>query len=196
MSNWQYQTPGIPDDRFIRDEIPMTKEEVRAVTIAKLRLQEDSIICDIGAGTGSLTVESALQANQGRVYAIEREATGVELITKNIAQFDLTNVEVISGSAPAALGELPDIDRVVIGGSGGQLEEILQEVDQKLKSAGRVVINAITLDTLATARAELEKLNYELGICNVAITRIKEVGEYQMLQGMNPVYIIWGEKRC
>lgn len=195
MAKWKYQTPGIPDDKFIRGNIPMTKEEVRAVTISKLRLQEDSIIYDIGAGTGSLTVEAALQARAGQVYAIERANTGVKLINSNLAKFGLDNVEVIAGTAPEAFKDLPPVDRVIIGGSGGRLKEILEAVDHKLAINGRIVINAITLDTLTTARRELARLNYELEICNLAVTRTKEVGEYQMLQGMNPVYIIRGTKR-
>ncbi|GAB6100473.1 hypothetical protein JCM16358_23520 [Halanaerocella petrolearia] len=195
MSSWSYQTPGIPDVEFIRDNVPMTKEEVRAVTISKLRLKRDSIVYDIGAGTGSLTVEAALQAKQGRVYAIEREVDGVELIRNNLTKFELDNVEVIGQEAPAALKDLPTVERVMIGGSGGQLDKILKVVDQKLVNNGRVVINAITLDTLTTAREELERLDYDLEICNLAVTRTKEVGEYQMLQGMNPVYIISGIKR-
>ncbi|MGM0369479.1 MAG: precorrin-6Y C5,15-methyltransferase (decarboxylating) subunit CbiT [Bacillota bacterium] len=196
MSEWKYQTPGIPDDKFIRGQIPMTKEEVRAVTIAKLRLNKDSTVYDIGAGTGSLTVEAALQAVTGTVYAIERESEGVDLIQQNIDKFSLDNVEVISGLAPAVLKELPLVERVVIGGSGGQLKEILTVVDNKLSNGGRVVINAITLDTLHLARKELARLDYEIEICNLAVTRTKEVGHYQMLDGLNPIYIICGEKRC
>ncbi|GAB6137051.1 precorrin-6Y C5,15-methyltransferase (decarboxylating) subunit CbiT [Halanaerobaculum tunisiense] len=194
MSNWSYQTPGIPDAEFIRGQVPMTKEEVRAVTISKLRLKKDSIVYDIGAGTGSLTVEAALQAKNGRVYAIEREVAGVKLIKDNLDKFGLDNIEVIAQEAPEALKDLPAVDRVIIGGSGGQLNKILEVVDHKLASNGRVVINAITLDTLTTARKELERLGYKLEICNLAVTRTKEVGQYQMLQGMNPVYIISGIK--
>ncbi|MBM7557124.1 precorrin-6Y C5,15-methyltransferase (decarboxylating) subunit CbiT [Halanaerobacter jeridensis] len=196
MSEWQYRTPGIPDDKFIRGQIPMTKEEVRAVTIAKLRLNKDSTVYDIGAGTGSVTVETALKAVTGTVYAIERDAEGVDLIQQNIDKFSIDNVEVISGTAPAVLKELPPVERVMIGGSGGQLKEILAVVDKKLAMGGRVVINAITLDTLDLARTELARLDYEVEICNLAVTRTKEVGNYQMLDGLNPIYIICGEKRC
>lgn len=195
MGEWQYQTPGIPDDRFIRGDIPMTKEEVRTVTIAKLRLKKDSVVYDIGAGTGSLTVEAALQVSGGKVYAVERKQAGIDLIKDNLANFAVDNVEPICGQAPTVLNDLPPVDRVVIGGSGGQLKEILKVVDNKLTPKGRVVITAITLDTLASAREELARLDYQLQICNVAVTRTKEVGQYQMLKGMNPVYIICGDKR-
>ncbi|KXS43888.1 MULTISPECIES: precorrin-6Y C5,15-methyltransferase (decarboxylating) subunit CbiT [unclassified Candidatus Frackibacter] len=195
MTDWQFQTPGIPDEIFIRGEVPMTKEEVRAVTMAKLRLKEDSIVYDIGAGTGSLTIEAALLASKGQVWAIERESKGIELIEKNINKFGLDNVGVIAGKAPSALNNLPPVDRVIIGGSGGKLEEILEVVNQKLEPAGRIVINAITLETLSAAKDILLDLNYSLDIVNISVTRTREVGNYHMLQGQNPVYIITGERR-
>ncbi|SEM57252.1 cobalt-precorrin 7 C15-methyltransferase [Candidatus Frackibacter sp. WG12] len=195
MTDWQFQTPGIPDEIFIRGEVPMTKEEVRAVTMAKLRLKEDSIVYDIGAGTGSLTIEAALLASKGQVWAIERESKGIELIEKNINKFGLDNVGFIAGKAPSALNNLPPVDRVIIGGSGGKLEEILEVVNQKLEPAGRIVINAITLETLSAAKDILLDLNYSLDIVNISVTRTREVGNYHMLQGQNPVYIITGERR-
>jgi cobalt-precorrin-6B (C15)-methyltransferase len=194
MNNWNFRTAGIPDSEFIRGEIPMTKEEVRAVSLAKLRLKEDSIVYDIGAGTGSLTIETALLSSKGRVYSIERQAEGIQLIKSNTDKFKVSNVEIIKGSAPEALLDLPEVDRVFIGGSGGKLIDILDEIDKKLKTKGRVVINAITLNTLNASINKLKKLNYEFEICNIAVTRTRQVGDYQMLQGLNPVYIISGEK--
>ncbi|PRX29845.1 cobalt-precorrin 7 C15-methyltransferase [Orenia metallireducens] len=194
MDNWNYRTVGIPDSEFIRGEIPMTKEEVRTISLSKLRLKDDSIVYDIGAGTGSLTIESALLASKGRVYAIERETEGVDLIKSNAAKFQVSNLEVIQGSAPKALLDLPEVDRVFIGGSGGKLEEILDVIDKKLKAKGRIVINAITLNTLNSSIKKLEELAYDFEICNIAVTRTRQVGDYQMLQGLNPVYIISGEK--
>ncbi|OCL26129.1 precorrin-6Y C5,15-methyltransferase (decarboxylating) subunit CbiT [Orenia metallireducens] len=194
MNNWNFRTAGIPDSEFIRGEIPMTKEEVRAVSLAKLRLKEDSIVYDIGAGTGSLTIETALLSSKGRVYSIERQAEGIQLIKSNTDKFKVSNVEIIKGSAPEALLDLPEVDRVFIGGSGGKLIDILDEIDKKLKTKGRVVINAITLNTLNASINKLKKLNYEFEICNIAVTRTRKVGDYQMLQGLNPVYIISGEK--
>ncbi|MGM0472250.1 MAG: precorrin-6Y C5,15-methyltransferase (decarboxylating) subunit CbiT [Bacillota bacterium] len=195
MSKWQYQTPGIPDQEFIRGQLPMTKEEVRAVTISKLRLTEDSVVYDLGAGSGSISMEAGLIAQQGRVYAVEKKEAGIKLIRSNITEFGLSNVEAILGEATTVIEDLPPADRVMIGGSGGELEQILTLVDQRLVPGGRVVINAITLDTLAQARSKLEELDYELEICNIAVTRTKAVADYQMLQGMNPVYIICGIKR-
>lgn len=173
----------------------MTKEEVRALTISKLRLKKDSIVYDIGAGTGSLTIEAGLIANEGEVWSIERKIEGIDLIEKNINKFKLDNINVISGEAPQALEGLPSANRVIIGGSGGRLAEILEIVDQNLKPEGRIVVNAITLETLLDAKQNLLDLNYELDIVTVNITRTKEVGDYYMLEGQNPVYIIAGERR-
>ncbi|MCK8825527.1 precorrin-6Y C5,15-methyltransferase (decarboxylating) subunit CbiT [Fuchsiella alkaliacetigena] len=194
MSKWQYSTPGIPDQLFIRGQVPMTKEEVRCVTISKLRLDENSTVYDIGAGTGSLSIEAALIAKQGQVWAIEREAEGVQLIEENRAQFALDNLEVVAGEAPAALSDLPPVDRVLIGGSGGQLAEILELVEQKLKAQGRIVINAITLETLTSAKEELLRLGYQIEVVTLNVARTREVGAYHMFKAENPIYIISGER--
>ncbi|MCK8826471.1 precorrin-6Y C5,15-methyltransferase (decarboxylating) subunit CbiT [Natroniella acetigena] len=195
MSRWQYQVPGIPDTEFIRGELPMTKEEIRAVTISKLRLKDDTVMYDIGAGTGSISIEAALVAQKGQIYAIEREEEGMELISQNMKQFGADNIELIHGEAPEALTDLPPVDRVLIGGSGGNLDQILEVVTDRLTPKGRVVVNAVTMNTLTAAYQKLEELDYQLDICNLAVTRTREVGSYQMFNGLNPVYIISGEKR-
>lgn len=194
MSEWRFQTPGIPDDLFIRGDLPMTKEEVRAVTISKLRLKRDNVVWDIGAGTGSLSIEAGLIADQGSIWAIEKESEGIELVNRNCEQFGVENIELINGEAPGALLDLPAPDRVIIGGSGGQLEEILSIVDKNMAIEGRVVINAITLETLLAAKEALSRLNYNFNIITVSITRTKEVGNYHMLKAQNPIYIIAGER--
>ncbi|ADL12368.1 precorrin-6Y C5,15-methyltransferase (decarboxylating) subunit CbiT [Acetohalobium arabaticum] len=195
MSKWRFQTPGIPDDLFIRGDLPMTKEEVRAVTISKLRLKRDSVVWDIGAGTGSLSIEAGLIADQGSVWAVERESEGIELINQNCEEFGVENIEPINGEAPAALADLPAADRIIIGGSGGQLEEILAMVDKKMTAEGRVVLNAITLETLLAAKESLSKMDYSFNIVTVSITRTREIGNYHMLDAQNPIYIIAGERR-
>ncbi|MCK8817368.1 precorrin-6Y C5,15-methyltransferase (decarboxylating) subunit CbiT [Natroniella sulfidigena] len=195
MSSWPYQVPGIPDAEFIRGDLPMTKEEVRAVTISKLRLKEDTVMYDIGAGTGSISIEAALVAKKGQIYAIEREEEGMELIPQNMKQFGVDNIELIHGEAPQALADLPAVDRVLIGGSGGNLDQILEVVTDRLTPQGRVVVNAVTMNTLTAAYQKLEELDYQLDICNLAVTRTREIGNYQMFNGLNPVYIISGEKR-
>lgn len=196
QNSWPYKTPGISDSEFIRGQLPMTKEEIRAVTISKLRLKKDSIIYDIGAGTGSLTVEAARLADYGQVYAIEREIEGINLITSNLQKFGLQNVELVWGEAPKALRELPPADRVIIGGSGGKIKEILTLLDQQLLTPhGRIVINAITLDTLTEVYQLLKEMNYRYEICQLAITKGSKIGKYEMLKAANPVYIISAERR-
>lgn len=130
---WQYETPGIPDNMFIRGNVPMTKEEVRAAAISKLRLEKDSIVFDIGAGTGSISVECGLICHGGRVYAVEMNENAIELIWKNIAKFNLDNVTIIKGKAPESLENLPTPDRIFIGGTGGYMDEILDWISKKPK---------------------------------------------------------------
>lgn len=173
----------------------MTKEEVRVITLAKARIKRDNIIWDIGAGTGSISVEAAFQADQGRVYAIERENKGVELIRENKLRFGLDNIEVIYGKAPEALNSLPSFDRAFIGGNGGSLRGILELCNKKLKSGGRIVINAITLNTIYSLNEILPDLSFEIvDFITVNVSRIRKVKQFQMWQALNPVYIITMER--
>ncbi len=188
---WKYTTPGIPDARFCRGSLPMTKEEVRVVTLAKARLEPDSIVYDIGAGTGSLTVEAALQAPRGKVYALEREAEGIRLIKLNCSRFGAANVEVIQAEAPAGMEELPKAQAVLVGGSGGKLAEIITAASSSLVKGGRIVINAVTLETLWAAQKELEENCFdELDIVSLAVTRWPRAGRSFMAKALNPVFII------
>lgn len=189
-----YWVPGIPDHKFVRGEVPMTGEEIRTITISKLNPAVDSIIYDVGAGTGSLTVEAALQAEAGQVLAVEKKPEARQLIEKNIDRFDLDNVEIVSGEAPSALSDLPRPDGVIIGGSGGRLGEILSAVNKKLFPGGRIVINAVTLDTLSEARKVLAKLDYEVSICQLNVSHSKEIAGYQMMKALNPVNVITAKK--
>jgi len=125
IEKWEYITPGIPDHFFIRGDVPMTKEEVRAAALSKMRLSEDSIVFDIGAGTGSIAIECSLICRKGRVYAVERDKEAIELINSNLKKFGVSNAFVVEGNAPLVLESLPYPDRVFIGGSGGNMEEII-----------------------------------------------------------------------
>lgn len=195
MEQWNYKVPGIPDDYFIRAEVPMTKEEVRALVISKLRLKEDYIVYDIGAGSGSVSVEMALLLSRGKVYALEKKKEALQLIKKNRAKFKLENIELIEAVAPDKMAELAAADRIFIGGSGGNLKEIIKAADNKLKNRGRIVLTAVTLNTLTESIEELEKLNYSLNIVNISVSRTKNVKEYKMFRALNPVYIISAEKQ-
>lgn len=172
----------------------MTKEEVRVLTLARARLAPGQAVWDIGAGTGSLTVEAALQVPQGMVWAIERGQEGISLIKKNAAAFQLDNVQVVEGAAPEALLPLPDPDRVLIGGSGGRLAEILALVKDRLRPGGRVVLNAITLETTALSVHLLTELFGQVEAVQITAARAVAAGGSRLLRGANPVMVISAEK--
>lgn len=181
---------GLADGGFLRGNVPMTKEEVRSVSLSKLRLKRDSIVYDIGAGTGSVAVEAALQAWQGQVYAVERLPEARELIRENARKFQADNLKVIQGEAPEALAGLPAPDCVFIGGSGGKLRQILEAVFAKNPEA-RVVINAITLETVSEAVSCLGTIEIrEEEVVQMSAARSRKAGSYHMMQGQNPIYII------
>lgn len=173
----------------------MTKEEVRTVTLSRLRPEKGSVVWDVGAGTGSLSVESALLAPNGRVYAVERNPLGVGLIEANRQRFRIGNLEVIAGEAPGALEGLPDPDRVIVGGSGGELLPIIETVKQRLSSSGVLVINCVTVETLSRALRGLKDHGFQSveGV-GLTVTRLVDVGEYHRFDGGNPVFILSGRK--
>ncbi len=184
------ETFGIPDQEFLRGKVPMTKEEVRCVSLAKMHLKKDSLVYDIGAGTGSVSVEAALHTTKGRVYAVECNPEAVKLIKENARKFKLDNLSVIEGMAPEAMEALPAPDLVFIGGSKGHLKEILQVVIKKTAKA-RVVINAITLETLSEALTCCKEFSItEDEILELQITKASSIGNYHMMKAQNPIYII------
>jgi cobalt-precorrin-6B (C15)-methyltransferase len=183
--------PGIADELFIRGDIPMTKQEVRILAVAKAHIGECDVVIDIGAGTGSLSIEAALLAKSGKIFAVEREAEGVELIRTNAAQFGVTNLEVIAGTAPKALDGLPKADVIFVGGSGGNLAEILEQANVLLSPGGRLIITAVTVETLHDALQAMDCTGgYLVEACGVQITRLRRAGPKNMFQALNPVYII------
>lgn len=193
---WEFKTGGIPDELFIRGKVPMTKAEVRAVTISKARLQEQHVVWDIGAGTGSISVEAALQASEGEVFAVEKEEDAVELIRKNKDLFGILNLRVLPGIAPEALQGLPQPDRVFIGGSGGNLKQIMTLADEQLPAGGRIVVNAVVLETLIHAVEFMQSYNYEdTEITQISVAKTVDLGKLHMFKSQNPVFIISGEKK-
>ncbi len=187
---------GISDDRFIRGNVPMTKSAVRSIVLSKLSLGEEEIAYDIGAGTGSVSVEMALCAWRGHVYAVECSHEGVKLIKENQRKFQCDNIHRVEGMAPEVLEKLPAPDAVFIGGSRGNMDSILQVVFQKLintSKACRVVWTAVTLETLTESLGMLEKWKLkQVEMLQVSTANVKAVGNYHMLQGENPVYMISG----
>jgi precorrin-6Y C5,15-methyltransferase (decarboxylating) CbiT subunit len=177
------------DELFIRGNIPMTKSEVRAVSISKLELKPDSILYDIGAGTGSVSIEAALAAKQGHVYAFEQKQEGCELIAQNAEKFGVHNLTIVSGKAPETLYGLPSPNRVFIGGTGGNMTEILDylfRTDANLK----VVINVIALESLTQIVSYLKEKNLQAETISLQISKAETVGSYHMMRGHNPIYII------
>lgn len=186
---WPYATPGIPDHLFKRDNIPMTKEEIRALTLAKARLAPGMVVWDVGAGTGSLSVEAALLAPGGTVYAVEREPLGVTLVLDNARRFGLDNVVPVAGEAPAALDNLPAPDRVLVGGSGGRLLEILEHSMHRLKSGGRIVVNSISPETQAllfTGRTP----GWQYDMVQLQVSRAEPTGRLHIWRALNPVCVV------
>jgi precorrin-6Y C5,15-methyltransferase (decarboxylating) CbiT subunit len=186
---------GIKDNEFIRGNVPMTKEEVRVITISKLRLSTNDRVCDIGAGTGSISIEIARVLKTGFVYAVECITEGIELIKKNSLKFGVSNIEVIEGKAPENLNGIKNIDKIVVGGSGGNLEKIVEWSMKNLKGNGRIVINSVTFDTLTDSKMFLEKSGFsEIEIIQVGVNKFEETGNVLMLKAQNPVFIISATK--
>ena len=185
---------GLPDDAFLRGDVPMTKEEVRTLSLSKLRLNADSVVWDVGAGTGSVSVECALSCPAGRVFAVEKKEEAAALLEENKARFNATNLTVVRGTAPEALKDLPAPDRVFLGGTSGELEEVLQVIFDK-NPAARVVCTAVTLETVAQAAALFANLE-GADMVQVSATRTRQAGRYHLMDAQNPVWIFSGEGRA
>ena len=183
---------GIADEEFIRQDVPMTKQEIRILSLVKAQIAPDAVIYDIGAGTGSLSIEAARLAPKGEVYAIERSSEGINLIRANAANFAVTNMQVIQAEAPDGLADLPEADAILIGGSGSRLPEILETVTPKLKQAGRLVLNCITVQTLMQCIEFMREHSdiYIYEAIQVQVTRLQQVGTYDMAKANNPIYIV------
>ena len=180
---------SIPDEVFTRGDAPMTKSEVRTLSVAKLKLCRDSVVYDIGAGTGSVSIEMALTAYLGKVYAIEREDIAADLIEINKRKFQAANLEVVRGLAPEAMRDLPAPTHAFIGGSAGNLKSIVQCLLDKNPDI-RIVINSVTMETMAETMQVVKELNLvEEEFVNVTIAKSRRLGRYHLMTGQNPVYI-------
>ncbi|SHI67731.1 bifunctional cobalt-precorrin-7 (C(5))-methyltransferase/cobalt-precorrin-6B (C(15))-methyltransferase [Lutispora thermophila] len=191
---WEYSTPGIPDNFFVRGDVPMTKEEVRSVSISKLRLKYNSIVYDIGAGTGSVSIECGLICKYGKVYAIEKDSEGIKLIGKNAEKFGIRNINIVNGEAPGALEELPRPNRVFIGGTDGNMGEILDWIHRECSNV-RVVLNTVTIESTCEAIGGLKSRGFiNIEIINLSVSRGREAGGKHLMTAINPIYIITAEK--
>ncbi|MEE1113714.1 MAG: precorrin-6y C5,15-methyltransferase (decarboxylating) subunit CbiE [Eubacterium sp.] len=182
-------SPGLPDEAFIRGNVPMTKEEIRTVSVSKLHLNDDSVLWDVGAGTGSISIEAARLAVKGTVCAIEKNKEAVELIAANARKFHTDNVCITEGSAPEILSELPTPTHVFVGGSTGRIREILSVVHAKNPRA-RVVINAISPETVGRTIDALQDGFAEPEILTITTAKARRAGGIHMMIGGNPIYLI------
>lgn len=182
--------PHVRDGEFIRGRVPMTKEEVRAVSIARLQLTEDAVVWDVGAGTGSVSVEAARSGDRIRVYAVEKNPEALELIRENRKKFRADGIRIVPGEAPGVLETLEAPTHVFIGGSSGNLQEILSCVLEKNENA-RIVVNAISLETVKEVMEAAESGTLKSPeITQLTVSRSRELGRYHMMTGQNPVYIV------
>lgn len=193
---WPYITPGIPDDLFERlPGIPLSKREVRLLIISALRLQPKQLLWDIGAGTGTITVETGLLCRQGKIVAVERDQEVANLIRRNCDRFGVENIEVIEGIAPECLEKLPQKPQRVCIEGGRLIKDILTEVWQYLQPQGRVVVTASNLESLykvSEGFAELRARNIE--VVQSAVNRLETRGTHQTFAAVNPTFILSGEK--
>lgn len=189
-SRWPYDSSGIPDELFIRGDVPMTKQEVRAVALAKLCLTATDTVWDVGAGTGSVSIEAALVARAGSVWAVERNAAGVRLIRENADAFGCGNVHAVPGVAPEALAKLPVPDAVFVGGSAGKLPSIAEAALEK-NSQVRLCVPCVTVETLTEACALLSGSRFKgFEACQVSAARAEAVGSHHLMKAQNPVFLV------
>ena len=188
------RVPGFPDEAFHRGEVPMTKQEVRAAALAKLAVQPGDTLWDVGAGTGSVSVELALAVPRGHVYAVECDPEACGLIRQNRETFHACNLTLVEGRAPAALADLPAPDAVFIGGTKGGMEAVVDTVLARNPNA-RICISAIALETLSAAVAALTAHGLAAEVTQIAVSRTRPAGRLHLLMANNPIFLITGERK-
>lgn len=189
------QYPGIPDEEFYRRKPKgglITKQEVRAISLSKMGLTVESVLWDIGAGSGAVSIEASLIARKGRIYAIEKNEMDISNIKKNIRKFHAFNVEIVHTRAPENLDKLSPPSAIFIGGSGGKMKEIVEAVDGKLMPGGRIVINIVALENLNIAINALTAIGFTIDITLVNIARSTGITELTRFESLNPVFVITG----
>lgn len=180
---------GIDDEEFVRSEVPMTKSCVRAVVMSKLRVESGSVCVDIGCGTGSVSVEMAKQAVKGKVYGIDKNSDAIHLTRENAKKFSCDNIIVVHKDIKAGLLDMPSPDVVFVGGSSGSLDKVFEYVVSKNHNC-RVVITAISLETLSAAISEFKKYDREYFVTEISVATTRKIGSHTLLNGENPIFII------
>ena len=195
MLLWDYSTPGIPDELFDRtEEVPITKEDIRAIVISKLRLKEGHSAIDVGCGSGSITVELCLQT-KGKVYAIDFDEKAVELTKKNLQKFGVKAEEVILAKAQDVLPNLPQVNSIIVGGTWGDAKQVIGLAVGRLKKGGRIVIDTILIETMYQALTAINELELnEIDITQITISKARKVTTGTMMLARNPVMIISATK--
>ena len=192
---WDYRTPGIPDELFDRvEDVPITKEDVRALVISKLRLKENSSAIDVGCGSGSITVEMCLQTKGNKIYAIDFDGKAVELTRKNLLKFNV-KAEVIFSKAQDILPLLPQVDAILIGGTSGEVERIVNLGVDRLNKGGRIVIDTVLIETMYKALTTINQANLkEVDVTQAIIAKARKVTTGTMMSARNPIIIISATK--
>ncbi len=184
---------GLADEQFVRGDVPMTKQEVRAAALSKLAVRRGDVIWDVGAGTGSVSVELALAAREGHVFAIERDEAACALVETNRRRFGAWNLRLLRGTAPEELVSLPKPDAVFIGGSGGNLRGIIAAALAANPSA-RLCISAIALETVSDAIQCCKEMDLEIEVTQIFASRTRPAGELHLLMANNPVFLLTAQR--
>jgi precorrin-6B C5,15-methyltransferase / cobalt-precorrin-6B C5,C15-methyltransferase len=188
--------PGMPDDWFAHEKGLITKAEVRAVTLSRLRLFDRAIFWDLGAGSGSVSIEAGQAITRGSIFAVEQHASRIAHIRENITRFGIGNIKVVEAHLPEGLGDLPDPDRIFIGGGGENLAQIIHVATDRLTESGIIVVNTVLIDNLTTARTVLDDLGFDVDMVQIQVSRGKPMPYSQRFEAANPVWIITGSRGC
>jgi len=194
---WKHKTPGIPDEEFERVEsVPITKEEIRAIQLSKARLNSGDTVYDIGCGSGSISVEAALQIGKdGKIFAIDVDSNATELTKKNLKKFQIDNVTVVEGNAKEKIQELPTANAIFIGGTGGDTKDIIEMCQDKLEAGGRLVVGIILIETFFSVLSILEQLKFtSIDITQITIGKSRKTSTGTMMLSRNPVTVISATK--
>ena len=194
---WKHKTPGIPDEEFERVEsVPITKEEIRTIQLSKARLNSGDTVYDIGCGSGSISVEAALQIGKdGKIFAIDVDSNATGLTKKNLKKFQIDNVTVVEGNAKEKIQEFPTANAIFIGGTGGDTKDIIEMCQDKLEAGGRLVVGIILIETFFSVLSILEQLKFtSIDITQITIGKSRKTSTGTMMLSRNPVTVISATK--